>query len=434
MPLIPAADVHAKHQPDRFSVGPARLTLLPADQVAALDPYMAQIITYRKSGLSLNHIIGCPLNCGYCVRHFWGDFEHKTPHLLCTTDEAIGLLLGHEAFRPSTTPIQIFNKATDPFLPAVKPHLFRVLRALDDRGLDNVVLVITRFKVTAADMAVLEELRRLRVTLLFTYSGINDPRIEPIAKSLITITSIATACACKKRTRVVLYWRPIVPGWNDQPETMGHVLTVGKTADAIVFTGYYHKLENADYLRSLGVHIPYEHDYNRRKLLPADLDARVVAAWRESGITTPLFRKTSCGVSAAHHVADYNGHWGVRELCDICPASQARICRAAHAQPTGQQFEAVLADLGYTSDYLIDDGHVWTHGLGEHRRYAIQHTLGYQIWELDQPHLLHAHGRSLTGYQPAEEEQRQLAAVRDRYHTARFGEDGCQRQRKGSIP
>src|SRR5260370_33284540 len=79
---------------------------------------MAENIAGRKSGLSLNHIIGCPLNCGYCVRHFWGDFEHKTPHLLCTTDEAIGLLLGHEAFRPSTTPIQILTKATDPFLPS----------------------------------------------------------------------------------------------------------------------------------------------------------------------------------------------------------------------------------------------------------------------------------------------------------------------------
>ena len=39
----------------------------------------------------------------------------------------------------------------------------------------NLVLIITRFKVTAADMAALEALRNLRVTLLFTYSGITDP-------------------------------------------------------------------------------------------------------------------------------------------------------------------------------------------------------------------------------------------------------------------
>ena len=316
----------------RYTSGPDRLMSMPAEQIAALDPYMAQVITYRKSGLSLNHIIGCPLNCGYCVRHFWGDFEHKTPHLLCPTSEAIALLLGHEAFR-STTPIQLFNKATDPFLPAVKPHLFQVLHALDERGLDNLVLVITRFKVTAADMAVLESLRHVRVTLLFTYSGITDPRVEPIARSMITITSISTVCAHRERTKVVLYWRPIVPGWNDQPETMGHVLMVGKDADAIVFTGYYHKPTNAAYLRGLGVQVPYEQEYSRRKVLPADLDARVIAAWRDSGISTPLFRKTSCGVSAAHGVADYNGHWGVPELCDICPASQAARCRAAHAIP-----------------------------------------------------------------------------------------------------
>lgn len=160
MTLPPAASADdLAHKHEQFSVGPARLTLMPAGQVASLDPYMAQMVTYRNSGLSLNHIIGCPLNCGYCVRHFWGDFEHKTPHLLCDTREAIRLLLGHEAFRPSVTPIQLFNKATDPFLPAVKPHLFHVLQELDDRSLDNLVLVITRFTVTAEDMAILERLR-----------------------------------------------------------------------------------------------------------------------------------------------------------------------------------------------------------------------------------------------------------------------------------
>lgn len=60
--------------------------------------------------------------------------------------------------------------------------------------------------------------------------------------------------------------------------------------------------------------------------------------------------------------------------------------------------DQALADLGYTSPYLIDGGHVWTHGLGEQRRYAVQHTLRCQIWELDQPHFLHAHGRSVTGH------------------------------------
>ena len=79
--------------------------------------------------------------------------------------------------------------------------------------------ILARF-FPGEDMAVLEQLRHVRLTLLFTYSGITDPRVEPVAKSDITVSSITRACEEKDRTKVVLYWRPIVPGWNDAPETM----------------------------------------------------------------------------------------------------------------------------------------------------------------------------------------------------------------------
>jgi DNA repair photolyase len=403
--------------------GPRLLPVLPDEAKAQLDPYMALIVGYRKSGLSLNHIIGCPLDCGYCVRHFWGNFDVKIPHLLCSTDEAIDQLVNHHAFQPHVTPIQLFNKATDPFLSGVKPHLFQVLQALDERGYTNHVLVITRFKVTAIDMAALERLQHLRVTLLFTYSGITDTRVEPIAKSAITVTSIRTAASHKKRTGVVLYWRPIVPGWNDTPNTMAAVLDVGRDVDAIVFTGYYHKPENADYLRDLGVTVPYADDYARRKVMPAGLDARVVTAWRESGISTPLFRKTSCGVAYAHAAPDYNGHWGVRELCDICPDIQRQRCADDYREPSPADMDAVLGQLGYDSAYLIEDGHVWTHGLGEQRRYAIQHTLRHQIWELDQPHYLHAHGRSLHGHTADADQVTALTNIREHFENAARYED-----------
>jgi len=402
---------------------PQTLPYLDDDAKAALDPYMAQIVGYRKSGLSLNHIIGCPLDCGYCVRHFWGNFDVKIPHLLCSTDQAIDRLTTHEAFRAHVTPIQLFNKATDPFLPGVKPHLFQILHALDARGYTNHVLVITRFHVTEQDMAALEQLNYLRVTLLFTYSGITDDRIEPIAKTDTTIKSIRLAAAHSRRTGVVLYWRPIVPGWNDQPATMAAVLELGRVVDAIVFTGLYHQPENADYLRTLGVDVPYGHDYHRRKTMPRDLDAHVVAAWRQSGISTPLFRKTSCGVAYAHQTPDYNGHWGVRELCDICPATQRQRCADDYREPTTADMDAVLTQLGYQTHYQIEPGHVWTHGLGEQRRYAIQHTLRHQIWELDQPHYLHAHGRSLNGHTADPDQVATLAGVREQFEQAARYED-----------
>ncbi|GGM23389.1 hypothetical protein ACFFX1_10570 [Dactylosporangium sucinum] len=387
-----------------------QLPLMPADEQAGLDPYMATIVGYRKSGLSLNHIIGCPLDCGYCVRHFWGNFDDKSPHLLVPTEQAIDMLITHPGFEPHVTPVQVFNKATDPFLPGVKPHLFQVLTALDERGYTNHILVITRFKITAEDMAVLESLQHLRVTLLLTYSGIRDERIEPIAKSDITLTSLRTAAAHKQRTAVVLYWRPIVPGWNTDPATMAHVLDAGRDADAIVFTGYYHQEANDAYLRSLGVELPFgPDDYHRRKTMSDELDATVVAAWRASGINTPLFRKTSCGVGYAHGAADYNGHWGVPGLCDICPAKQQRRCAAAHTTPTPAALDAVLGRLGFTGvPYRIDEGHIWVSGLTEMQRYPIQHLLGFQIWNVDSPHFDGAHGRSPLGHTIGETD---LAAV-----------------------
>ncbi len=111
-------------------------------------------------------------------------------------------------------------------------------------------------------------------------------------------------------------------------------------------------------------------------------------------------------------------------MSSICPAAQIDRCLADHRQPTPARFEQVLASLGYRTDYLVDEGHVWTHGLGEQERYAIQHTLRFQIWELDQPHFLHAHGRSLTGHKIPEQEHHQMAALRQQFATStRFDED-----------
>jgi hypothetical protein len=50
--------------------------------------------------------------------------------------------------------------------------------------------------------------------------------------------------------------------------------------------------------------------------------------------SSALFRKTSCAVSYAHGLPDYNGHYGIRELCDICPLSQLELCAGAHRVPT----------------------------------------------------------------------------------------------------
>ena len=45
------------------------IPLLTLTQRTRLPERAREVIEYRKSGLSLNHIQGCPLDCAYCIRH-----------------------------------------------------------------------------------------------------------------------------------------------------------------------------------------------------------------------------------------------------------------------------------------------------------------------------------------------------------------------------
>ena len=115
-----------------------------------------------------------------------------------------------------------------------------------------------------------------------------------------------------------------MPGLNDSGEHLDVAYELAKYADATVFTGLFYRDEIAEYYKANGLPEPYE-DTARRKIVPETLERRVLAAFDAA---TPLFRKTSCAVSYVHGLPDYNGHYGIRELCDICPLSQLELCAA----------------------------------------------------------------------------------------------------------
>ena len=373
----------------------ARVPLLSVEHRTGLDPALLDVVEYRKSGLSLNWIVGCPLDCGYCVRHLFGNYAMKTPRALQSDADAFAALVGHRFFRPHLTPIQLLNRATDPMLPPVKPHTFAMLRMLDDAGYRNHVLLITRWRIDNTDCAALNALRHLRVTLLITHSGIEDNRIEPV-DSAIAAASLRTAYAQARRYRVVLYWRPIVPGLNDTDAHLARAMQLSEHAHATVFTGLFYRDEIRDYYRAHGLPEPYA-DTARRKILPEALERRILdaAAGRAGG--SVLFRKTSCAVSHARGLPDYNGHVGIGELCDICPAAQLARCTSARRRPELDTATAMAAGLGGTVTG-IDDRAVTVAGLDEQHRYLMQHTLGYQVHDHARPHHPHRHGRANLGW------------------------------------
>ena len=189
------------------------VALLSRDQVEQLPGRAREVVEYRKSGLSLNHIQGCPLDCAYCIRHAYGLWDQRTPKALMTDDRAVEELVSHRYFQPHVTPVQVFNRATDPFLPAVRPHTFAVLENLDARGLRNHVLIITRHQMKPGDIDRLNALRHLKVTLLFTYSGIDDRRIEPYPSSVAANSlRLTSAPAQRPDLAVILQADPEIIG------------------------------------------------------------------------------------------------------------------------------------------------------------------------------------------------------------------------------
>lgn len=374
------------------------VALLSREQIERLPERARDVIEYRKSGLSLNHIQGCPLDCAYCIRHTYGLWDQWQPRALMGDAEAVETLVRHRYFQRHVTPIQLFNRATDPFLPAVRSHTFAVLGDLDARGFHNHVLVITRHQMKADDAERLNQLRHLKVSLLFTYSGIENKRIEPYPSHIAAASLRLMSAYRPRRYRTILYWRPLVPGLNDSDEHLDQAYKLSKHADATVFTGLFYRDQIAAYYRANGLPEPYD-GTARRKIVPEALEQRVLDAFAGS---SSLFRKTSCAVSHAHGLPDYNGHVGIAELCDICPIAQLDLCRSAHRLPTRTQIHEVarvLPEAAGLEVMEITERAAVVSGLADEQpRYYLQHALGFQVHDARWPHHHRRHGRADIGW------------------------------------
>jgi DNA repair photolyase len=332
--------------------------LLTKDQIARLPERAREVVEYRKSGLSLNHIQGCPLGCAYCIRHTYGLWDENQPRALMSDAHAVEELVNHRYFQPHVTPIQ-----------------------LSEYDIDR-----------------LNQLHNLKVTLLFTYSGIDNPKIEPYPSHVAAESLKLMSAPELRKYRTVLYWRPLVPGLNDTDEHLAAAHELSQHADATVFTGLFYRDQIADYYKANGIPEPYQ-DTARRKIVPETLEHRVLEVFSNSAA---LFRKTSCAVSYTQGLPDYNGHIGIRELCDICPLSQLELCDNAHRVPTPEdvhQIAGVLPDTRSIKVVEISPRAAVVSGLKtEQPRYFLQHALGFQVHDERHPHHANRHGRADLGW------------------------------------
>ena len=378
-----------------------KIPFISITELEQLKDNLKAPIEYRKSGLSLNHIMGCPLDCSYCIRHTYDNYEMKKPHRLLTDEEAVEQLLAHKYFVPNKTPIQIFNRATDPFLPSVKDSLFKVLSLLAEKGLTNLVIIITRFKISKQDALKLNNYLLLKVNLFITYSGIENKTIEPIS-SEIAKNSLRTAYEARINFKVILYWRPIISGFNDSEKHIEDAVQLSKYSDAVAFTGLFFREEVKNYFEENGLPMLYQ-EVARRKIFTEDKESKILKLYFKFGGKN-IFRKTSCAISKSWQQPDYNGHYGIRELCDICPEKQVSICKSFFRQPDTISINSYLNKINKTTPFTVNERSIIFKNLDEQDRYFIQHNLEYQAHDISKPHYKGRHGRAEIGWRTLKNE------------------------------
>jgi hypothetical protein len=139
-----------------------------------------------------------------------------------------------------------------------------VLRDLDAHGLRNHVLVITRHQMKPADISALSQLVNIKLTLLFTYSGIDDKHVEPYSSHVAAGSLTLMSAPQSRQYRTILYWRPLVPALNDSDEHLDRAYGLSQHADATVFTGLFYRDQIAAYYRANGRPEPYEQTARRK--------------------------------------------------------------------------------------------------------------------------------------------------------------------------
>lgn len=363
-----------------------------------------QMITQLKSWVAINPSVGCVWNCAYCIQHkdkFYDTRDYKKVSILKNHNQqeyTSQLILEEIKSSPLITTISplTFYNYSDPFLPKNRKQLVEILSALDTDGFTNPVGLITKTYADDDTINALSKLKNLRPVVLVSYAGYSDRRIES-AGSLSRIEMMRKVH--QRGVPVLQYLRPLVKEWLEPEQLEKNRDTVMNNIDGIVMSGIRLTPEIIRKISGLGLPIPKVNNYEN-KSFPKELQERVLEVYQE---VCPVYRYTSCGVSATLGIPDYNSHLKfIKEtqckeysICPLpCKDQQSKICIS---QPNVQESDVkiLLSKIGHhEAEILIRPSGViiinkdlskpelsfLRHNTGCHVEYV--HTTGHHIDEI----------------------------------------------------
>lgn len=255
---------------------------------------------FLKSGLSINTHIGCSLHCAYCVLDNIDGFPQKplrieSPKVLVENIDC-GLL-----YVENLTPIYINNR-TDPFLPEVINDTYEILRLLQNRSIKSPVILITKL---APDARITDFFNNLNLIIIYTYTNLKG--LDYNSNRLINKKNIDQLQFYVPKKNRFHYYRPIIPGLNDDRE---------RFIEALKEVGIYFNTTIIGGIRVVknNLFLPKDLYYNKsHKFLEDSIFEETSELAQEYGIN--IVRHTSCAISIFMSSSNKLGYFGKKQHC-----------------------------------------------------------------------------------------------------------------------
>lgn len=265
------------------------------------------MIEHLKSGLSISTHVGCNMGCSYCVLTSLPGFESGPKKDASPKSIVDALLSKRELFKDGETPL-IINNRTDPLFPSVIGTTIELLERIRESGFVSPILLISKFPPC-------EQLSKffnlLPLMYFYSYSNINTDFNYPMLND--HIKQISEYVPSKNRFH---YFRPIIPGQNDNLQDMIECLTIFKQAKfrGSVITGLRINANNKK-LISEGVHYDPHH-----KMLEKGLFSQLIQTVSDEKIDYTLYRHTSCAIASFVNKKCKLGYYLQADHCNsTCP-------------------------------------------------------------------------------------------------------------------
>lgn len=290
-----------------------------------------QLATQLKSWMAINIGFGCIWDCVYCIQHkdkFFAESNYKTFNKKHSPEEAVAEIMASPRIT-SKTPLTFYN-FSDPFLPQNTSDLTKMLLELDKRKFKNIVGLITRTFADSDTLDKIANLNNIKPIILISYPGYENKLIENGPLSM----RIKLAEELKKRNIPILqYLRPIVREWLEKDQFKKARDSLGNLIDGVVMSGIRVTPETKKRMVDRGLPVPNVPNYTN-KFFPKEIQEEILEIYKN---VIPVYRYTSCGISAILKIPDYNAHLGFfRETqnklfieCPLpCGEGQSKICES----------------------------------------------------------------------------------------------------------